>query len=343
MNKREWFALQADPATKKGMPILSFPCVQLMGINVGQLVVNSDYQGGGMAKIAEKFPSAASVSMMDLSVEAEVFGAEVVFGDDEVPSVTGALLVDEDDVDALEVPDLPESLAEADGSIGGRCVTYARAIALAKEKITDRPVFAGVIGPFSLAGRLMDMTEIMVNCYAEPEMVEAAVEKCAAFITKYIKLMRSAGADGIVMAEPAAGLISPAFNLQFSIPFIRRIIEEVKTDDFAFIYHNCGNVVEAQIEDILTLGADAYHFGNAIDLPKMSEKIPDDVVFMGNIDPVGIFCGNADAAYEATMDLLKKIGHRKNFIPSSGCDVPAHASLEATEAFYKAVEDYYRG
>ena len=343
MNKREWFARQTDPAVKKAMPILSFPCVQLMGINVGQLVKASEYQGNGMAEIAKRFPSAASVSMMDLSVEAEVFGSTVVFKDDEVPSVTGAILVDEDDAEALEVPDLPESLEDAVDGVGGRCVTYARAIALAKEQITDRPVFAGVIGPFSLAGRLMDMTEIMVNCYAEPEMVEATVEKCAAFITKYIRLMRSAGADGIVMAEPAAGLLSPAFNAQFSIPYVRRIIDEVMTDDFAFIYHNCGSVVEAQIEDILTLGADAYHFGNAIDLPRMSEKIPDDVIFMGNIDPVGIFCGDADAAYETTMDLLKKIGHRKNFIPSSGCDVPAHANLAAADAFYKAVEEYYRG
>ncbi len=343
MNKREWFARQADPATKKAMPILSFPCVQLMGINVGELVKASEYQGGGMAKIAERFPSAASVSMMDLSVEAEVFGSNVVFKDDEVPSVTGAIIEDEDDVEALEVPELPESLDDMAEGVGGRCVTYARAIALAKEKITDRPVFAGVIGPFSLAGRLMDMTEIMVNCYAEPEMVEATLEKCTEFIMKYIRLMRSAGADGIVMAEPAAGLLSPAFNVQFSIPYVLRIIEETKTDDFTFIYHNCGNVVDAQIEDIITLGADAYHFGNAIDLAKVSEKIPDDIVFMGNIDPVGIFCGGADAAYTATMDLLKKIGHRPNFVPSSGCDVPAHANLAAADAFYKAVEDYYRG
>lgn len=343
MNKREWFASLADPATKKAMPILSFPCVQFMGINVGQLVKASEYQGNGMAKVAERFPSAASVSMMDLSVEAEVFGSTVVFKDDEVPSVTGAIIENEDDADALEIPELPESLDDAVERVGGRCVTYARAISIAKEKITDRPVFAGVIGPFSLAGRLMDMTEIMVNCYAGPDMVEATVEKCTQFITKYIRLMRSAGADGVVMAEPAAGLLSPAFNAQFSVPFVRRIIEETKTDDFVFIYHNCGNVVPAQIEDILTLDADAYHFGNAIDLPALSEKIPDDVVFMGNIDPVGIFCGDADAAYAATMDLLKKIGHRKNFVPSSGCDVPAHANLAAADAFYKAVEDYYRG
>jgi len=101
--------------------------------------------------------------------------------------------------------------------------------------------------------------------------------------------------------------------------------------------------VEAHGEDVLNLGGDAYHFGNAIDLPRMTKKIPDDVVFMGNIDPVGIFCGDADAAYEATADLLKKLGHRPNFIPSSGCDVPAHANLAAADAFYRAVEDYYRG
>ncbi len=336
MNKKAWFASLADPKTKKAMPILSFPCVQLMNIPVGELVKSAELQGEGMAKIAEKFPSAAAVSMMDLSVEAEMFGAEVVFQPDEVPSVTGALIVDEDDADALVVPDpTDESL--------GRCATYARAITIAKEKITDRPVFAGVIGPFSLAGRLMDMTEIMVNCYADPDMVAATVEKCTEFLIAYVRLMRASGADGIVMAEPAAGLLSPAMNVEFSIPYVRRIIEATKTDDFTFIYHNCGNVVGEQIEDILTLAADAYHFGNAIDLPKVSEKIPEDVVFMGNIDPVGVFCGDADTAYTATKELLETIGHRANFVPSSGCDIPAHANLAAAEEFYRAVEDYYRG
>ena len=51
-NMKQWVADLIGNHPKKPMPILSFPCVQLMGINVGQLVVNSEYQGNGMAEIA---------------------------------------------------------------------------------------------------------------------------------------------------------------------------------------------------------------------------------------------------------------------------------------------------
>ena len=45
------------------------------------------------------------------------------------------------------------------------------------QEISDRPVLAGCIGPFSLAGRLMDVSEIMILCYEEPELVHAVLGK----------------------------------------------------------------------------------------------------------------------------------------------------------------------
>lgn len=67
----------------------------------------------------------------------------------------------------------------------GRTGLYVEAIEKAVGMIQDRPVFAGVIGPFSLAGRLMDVTEAMIYCYEEPDMVHVLLEKATAFITDY--------------------------------------------------------------------------------------------------------------------------------------------------------------
>lgn len=41
---------------------------------------------------------------MDLSVEAEAFGAETVVSDDEVPTVVGALVGEDTDPDDIAVP-----------------------------------------------------------------------------------------------------------------------------------------------------------------------------------------------------------------------------------------------
>lgn len=145
MNMRTWLNDLRDAPVKKAMPILSFPCVSLLGVTVRQLISDSDLQAKGMKAVADCVDSAASVSMMDLSVEAEAFDAQVRFSDDEVPTVIGALVEDEEAAEALEVP-----------AVGaGRTGLYVEAIRKACTLIQDRPVFAGVIGPFSLAGRLM--------------------------------------------------------------------------------------------------------------------------------------------------------------------------------------------
>ena len=231
MNMKLWLEEIKNSKEKLPMPILSFPCVSLMGVSVKELTTNSDLQAKGMQLIAQRHKTLASVSMMDLSVEAQAFGAEIRFSEDEVPTVVGALVSSPEEADGLAVP--PVS--------AGRCLNYVDAIKKAKALIKDRPVFAGVIGPFSLAGRLMDVSEAMVNCYVEPDMVHVVLEKCTEFLINYINEYKKAGANGVVMAEPLAGMLSPVLAEEFSAPYVKKIVSAVQTDDFIVIYHNCGD------------------------------------------------------------------------------------------------------
>ena len=72
---RQWLDELRQSPRKKALPILSFPSVQLLGITVKELIADSKRQAAGMKKVAEAVDSAAAVSLMDLSVEAECFGA----------------------------------------------------------------------------------------------------------------------------------------------------------------------------------------------------------------------------------------------------------------------------
>lgn len=333
MQSQKWLEALRDAEVKKTMPILSFPSVQLLGINVRQLIESSEMQAQGMKAIADRVPSAASVSMMDLSVEAEAFGADIIISDNDIPTVHGAIVTDEDEADSLEIPPVG----------AGRTGRYIQAIARAKELITDRPVFAGVIGPFSLAGRLMDVTEALVNCYTEPDMVHKVMEKTTAFLIDYIRAYQKIGADGVVIAEPLTGLLSPALAEEFSEPYVKRIVDAVQTPDFIVIYHNCGNNTVKMIDSILRLGAAAYHFGNAISMKEMLEHVPEDVVVMGNIDPVSQFKGGTpESMREAVLSLMAECcPMRRSFVISSGCDIPPASKWENIDAYFAAVEEYY--
>lgn len=332
MNMKKWLEKVKNEKCKNSMPVLSFPAVSLMGITVKELIGDSKLQAEAMKKVAERAKTLASVSLMDLSVEAEAFGAEIRVCDDEVPTVIGALVTDEESANNLAVPKVGAA----------RTAIYIDAIKIACSEITDRPVFAGVIGPFSLAGRLMDVTEAMINCYAEPDMVHTTLKKATQFLIEYIKAYKEAGANGVVMAEPLAGMLSPALAAEFSEPYVREIAESVQDDEFIVIYHNCGNNTIQMIDSILATNCDAYHFGDAIEMSEMMKHIPADTIAMGNVSPSAQFKGGTPETMKAeTKRIMSECCKYDNFVISSGCDIPPSCSWDNIDAFFEAVDEYY--
>lgn len=327
-NMKAWAAELAE--SRRPLPLLSFPSAQLIGTSVHAITHDAAVQTKGIVAVAERTPAAAAVCMMDLSVEAEAFGCILADSEHEVPTVTNILVTDEDEANALDVP-----------TVGaGRTALYLKAATDAKAQIQDRPVLAGMIGPFSLAGRLMDVTEALMACIADPDFVLAVLDKVTPFLIAYAKAYKDAGVDGIVMAEPLAGLLSPAQEQEFSAPFVKAIIDAVQDDSFIVIYHNCGEGVMHMTASLAANGAAAYHFGDAVDLCTMLAKMPADRPICGNVSPVTEFLnGTPDSMAEAVRSLRAACQSYPNFVLSSGCDIPPASSWENIDAFFKAAEE----
>jgi len=333
MNMKQWVAETIRTEKKTALPILSFPGIQLLGKTVKEVISDSDLYADGLCSVAARLDTAAAVSFMDLSLEAECFGAKIRTSDSEVPTVLGSLIADEDEAEELEVP-VPGS---------GRTQITLDAVRKTCERITDRPVFAGVIGPFSLAGRLMGVSEALCNCLDEPDMVHVTLEKATEFLIDYCLAFKKTGANGIVLAEPLAGILSPALADEFSTPYCREIVEAVQSDDFLVMYHNCGDSVTKMADSIASIGAMAYHFGNAVSMKEMLEKMPGDVLVLGNVDPAGeLKSGTPESVRSATLGVLEECGSYPNFVISTGCDVPPAASWNNIDAFFAAVNEFYR-
>lgn len=330
----EWLKNTLESERKTPTAVLSFPSAQLLGVSVRELISSSELQAKGMIEIAKRVKMGAAVGLMDLSVEAECFGAEISAPEDEVPTVVGSIVSDMEGAEALVVPRAGE---KRDG-------IYCEAAAKAKKIITDRPVFGGCIGPFSLAGRLMDVTDIMIYCYEQPEMVHTVLEKCAAFLKDYIGMYKKAGVDGVIMAEPLAGVLSPALAEEFSSAYVKDIISALQSDDFYIIYHNCGASAVKILEGVLSTGAKVLHFGDAVDLTEVLRRVPRDVIVMGNVSPSEYFrSGTPLSMREKTLSLMESCAGYGNFVPSSGCDIPPLCPWENINAFFSAVDEFYSG
>ena len=62
MDMKKWVADTIAAEKKQALPVLSFPAVQMMGITVADLIGSADQQAEAMRLVAERVPSAASVS-----------------------------------------------------------------------------------------------------------------------------------------------------------------------------------------------------------------------------------------------------------------------------------------
>lgn len=312
------------------MPIAVYPGLALTGAKVSDIVTQPQAQCDAQAALRERYRSPFALSAMDLSAEAEAFGCTLMMSDSEIPTVTGRLVTSHAAARQLAVPHPGDR----------RTRVYLETVRLLRRLPDDPFVLAGCIGPFSLAARLAGVSEAMELTATEPELIHTLLEKSAAFLAAYLQAFRRAGADGVIMAEPAAGLLSPRSVATFSSAYIKRIAAEVNDPAFTIVLHNCAAKL-LHLPALQETGLKTFHFGAPMDLPGALGKVAPDVVLCGNLDPTAVFVQLPPAEVTArTAQILAAAAGHRNFVVSSGCDVPPNAPLANLDAFHAAVQAF---
>lgn len=326
---RKWIEEILSADKRIAIPIMTHPGIELINRRVIDAATDGDVHFEAIKAVSEAYNTAACTVIMDLTVEAEAFGSQIAFSTDELPNVVNRLVCDEASVELLATPDLSK----------GRLPEYLKANRRAVLEL-ERPVLSGCIGPFSLAGRLYDMSEIMMGIYIEPDVIHRLLDKCTRFLMTYCRALKEAGVQGVIMAEPAAGLLSNEDCMSYSTAYVEQVVREVQDADFSIILHNCGNKGQCT-QAMIASGAAALHFGNAIDLPRALEECPEHLLILGNIDPVSILKQSTpEKVFRATTDLLNQTKRFSNFVLSSGCDMPPQTPPENIQAFYRALDAF---
>lgn len=246
-----------------------------MGISVRELISSSDAQARGMQLVAQRTDAAASVSLMDLSVEAECFGSAIRVSDEEVPTVVGSIVSTEEEARALAVPPVG----------AGRTGLYIEAIEKAVGLITDRPRvrrrYRAILTGRTSAGRDRDHDLLLRRTGHGPR----PAGKGHTVHHGILQSLQRSRRERRRHRRARGRLLSPALSAEFSGPYVKQIVDAVQDDSFLVIYHNCGNSTIQMIDSILETGSAAYHFGNAIDMAEMMTHIPAGTVAMGNVEP----------------------------------------------------------
>jgi uroporphyrinogen decarboxylase len=311
------------------MPIGVYAGLEITAASVRQAVSDAGAQSEAVLALHERFHTPVLLTAMDLSAEAETFGCTIRMSDEEIPTVLGRKATTAAEIAALPTPQ-PGDLRTAIHLQSARNLV----------KSGKAPVLGGMIGPFSLAGRIFGVSEALEATANDADTILVLLEKVTVFLTSYAKAFHAAGASGLILAEPAAGLLSPRGLAAFSAPFVSRIIQAVQSEDFTIIYHNCGAKI-AHLLRILEMGAAIYHFGQPMDLPAALELAQGRVFLAGNLDPTAVFhAGTPDYVRQCTSQLLELTRHQSKYIISSGCDLPPGVPVQNLDAFYQTVKAF---
>jgi uroporphyrinogen decarboxylase len=312
-----------------GMPIGVYSGLEIIHASVREVVSDAQVQTEAVLAMQERFHSEVMMTAMDLSAEAETFGCQVRMSDEEIPAVLGRLVTNMEQVITLRVPQAGEL----------RTAVHLRT---AENLAASRkaPVFGGCIGPFSLAGRLFGVSEALEATMLDPDLMQMLVEKTTHYLIEYILAFRQVGAAGVIMAEPAAGLLSPRGLAKYSASCVKQIVEETQTPDFTIILHNCGARL-VHLPKVLESGAEIYHFSTPMDIPQALQQVDEHIILSGNLDPVAVFFqGTEDDVRQKTLELVETAKSHRNFIISSGCDIPPGVPLRNLEVFYSTIASH---
>jgi uroporphyrinogen decarboxylase len=316
------------------MPIASYAGLEITGESVEDIVTVPGTQFKAIMALNDRYRTSILITAIDTTAEAETYGCEVKISEREAPAVVGRLVTNAAEVGALADP--------VPGDARTR-VPLETAWRLTAEVGEGVPVLGAMLGPFALATRLFGLNETLEATATEPETIETLLDNVTGFLCRYALEFRETGAWGVLVAEAAPGRLTPEGLARFSTPFVKRIIKAVETSDFAVVLHNCHSGME-HLDGILASGAGIFHFGAGTDIVGALGKVGPEVILSGNLDTTKVFQkGTPQAAGEATKTLLEATRSYKNFIVSSGCDIPPGAPLANLNAFFRAVAEFNKG
>ncbi|MBI2876192.1 MAG: uroporphyrinogen decarboxylase family protein [Candidatus Tectomicrobia bacterium] len=267
----------------------------------------------------------ALCTFADLSLIGEPFDCKVEFPEDAVPMLLDHPIHSREDLRKLYEADFskatryPENFATIQMFAG--CFTGLKATVSA--------------GPFTMAGLLMGAEEIARKTIKDPQLVQDVLEWCISVLIQDIQAQIACGADLICLGDPTGGLLSPKAYQTFAAEPTRRVIAQI---DRPAILHICGNTAHI-IEKMCATGVQGISLDYLVDLPSIVSRVPEDVVIMGNINPVGtLLSGTPEEVRQETQQLMERMAGVPNYLGMSGCDIPFPAPIENVQAMVEAIK-----
>lgn len=321
------------PPCFSGMGNVTTEGLKSLGYKFAASHLDAKMMADAAASTHKLFGFECGVVPFDLCIEAEALGCEInVYAHSEdllYPTIKKKLIHNEDEMEIA----IPAGFQEK-----GRIPLVCEAIKLMKKDIGGEvPIGTYVLGPFTLAGQIMELNELLKLSFRRPEKVGKLLNLLADAIIVIAEEFEKAGADYITVREMGAtsDVLSPRVFKSLIQPYIKKIIDKLTVPS---VLHICGKTSDIAPFMIET-GAKAISVDQKNDVAESRKKLGKDALIFGNYDPYNVLVAGTPEIVRQTMKKCMDDGVSAVW---PGCDIWPTVPAENILAMMDEVRNYRR-
>lgn len=301
----------------------------LKGYTAKEVLTDGDKLYESLMEVHRLYTPDGMPIMFDLQVEAEILGCELLWAEDNPPSVMSHPYAGE-----LKVPCSCKVPKETDGRIPMILDVMKRM----KASVGDDTALYGLIcGPVTLASHLRGsefFMDIIMNPDYVKDLVGFCVEVCNAMARYYI----DAGMDVIALVDPLISQISPKSIEDLFLDHYKAAFDYIRANGALSCFFVCGDAT-IQMDVMCRTNPDGVSVDENVNLAE-AKKVTDkyNITIGGNIPlTTTMLFGTQQDNMKCIVDLLDSVDHH-NLIVSPGCDMPYSVPMENTVACVQAIK-----
>ena len=321
------------PPCFSGMGNVTAEGLKKFGYKFAAVHSDAKMMANSAASSYKLFGFECAVVPFDLCVEAEALGCEInVYSHLEdilYPTIKTKLVNTEDEMDMQIPPDLAGR---------GRIPMMREVIGHLKGDIgNDVAIGAHVLGPFTLAGQIMELNTLLKLSFKKPDKVGKLLDMLADALIVIAREYEAAGVDYITVREMGAtsDVLSPRVFKSLILPYLKKICSGLTKNS---VIHICGKTNDIALF-MLESGANAISVDQKNDIVETRKKIGEDALLFGNYDPYNILVSGTE---EQVRETIK--GCMDNGVSAvwPGCDIWPTVPPENFLAMMDEVKKYRR-
>jgi [methyl-Co(III) methanol-specific corrinoid protein]:coenzyme M methyltransferase len=311
-----------------GMGMVTIQAINEMGIRFAQVHTSAENLARSAKITAELFGFDAVIIPYDMCAVPEALGRGISLYENSEDILYPTVPSKWQSFDEIEIPD--------DFLSRGRMPLVDEAFEILKSEIDGNLALGGwVLGPFTMAGQLIELDLLLKGVRKDKERVDAFLSQMTDLVIKVARHYQSIGVDFMNIREMGTGsdLLSPKVWKTLIQPNLEKIFAAIQIPT---VNHICGST-DLIIEMMNECGADALSVDQKNNVIESRKKLGDDVLLFGNFDPYGTLVTGDVSEVEP---VIKKCIDDGIDAVWPGCDLWPDVKKENVEAYVQAVRKY---